>query len=137
MWLKVSGLTFPTRPLWLGLLRLVPTWDRSYSFSPHKVYSLSKKSATMVNITYDACRSSFRCFRSYMTLFVSNLLAESLRWTDSEGNTGVYNPGDIAWVLASTALVFIMVPGVGFFYSGLLRCVIIQSSRKIWLTALH
>jgi Amt family ammonium transporter len=33
----------------------------------------------------------------------------------------VYNPGDIAWVLASMALVWIMVPGVGFFYSGLLR----------------
>jgi len=29
--------------------------------------------------------------------------------------------GDIAWVLVSTALVWIMVPGVGFFYSGLLR----------------
>jgi Amt family ammonium transporter len=33
----------------------------------------------------------------------------------------VYNPGDIAWTLASMALVWIMVPGVGFFYSGLLR----------------
>ncbi|KAJ7071112.1 ammonium transporter [Mycena amicta] len=33
----------------------------------------------------------------------------------------VYNMGDIAWVLASTALVWIMVPGVGLFYSGLLR----------------
>jgi Amt family ammonium transporter len=33
----------------------------------------------------------------------------------------VYNGGDIAWTLASTALVWIMVPGVGFFYSGLLR----------------
>jgi Amt family ammonium transporter len=33
----------------------------------------------------------------------------------------VYSPGDIAWVLASTTLVWIMVPGVGFFYSGLLR----------------
>lgn len=33
----------------------------------------------------------------------------------------VYSPGDIAWVLASTALVWIMMPGVGFFYSGLLR----------------
>ena len=37
----------------------------------------------------------------------------------SSGN--VYNLGDIAWVLASTALVWIMIPGVGFFYSGLLR----------------
>ncbi|KAG6897484.1 hypothetical protein C0992_001089 [Termitomyces sp. T32_za158] len=29
--------------------------------------------------------------------------------------------GDIAWTLASTALVWLMIPGVGFFYSGLLR----------------
>ena len=33
----------------------------------------------------------------------------------------MYNGGDIAWVLASTALVWLMIPGVGFFYSGLLR----------------
>lgn len=33
----------------------------------------------------------------------------------------VYNIGDIAWVLTSTALVWIMIPGVAFFYSGLLR----------------
>ncbi|CAG8440296.1 12159_t:CDS:2 [Dentiscutata heterogama] len=32
-----------------------------------------------------------------------------------------YDHGDIAWVLASTALVFIMVPGVGYFYSGMAR----------------
>ena len=45
-------------------------------------------------------------------------------WFDPDasppGNV-VYNNGDIAWTLASTALVWIMVPGVGFFYSGLLR----------------
>lgn len=33
----------------------------------------------------------------------------------------VYNPGDIAWTLTSTALVWIMIPGVALFYSGLLR----------------
>lgn len=38
-----------------------------------------------------------------------------------DGTQGVYNLGDIAWTLASTALVWIMIPGVGFFYSGLLR----------------
>ena len=43
-------------------------------------------------------------------------------WVDpDDGTTWVYNPGDIAWVLASTALVWLMIPGVGFFYSGLLR----------------
>jgi len=54
----------------------------------------------MVNATYDS--------------------SGDLEWSNSTGS-GVYNLGDIAWVLASTALVFIMIPGVGFFYSGLLR----------------
>ena len=30
-----------------------------------------------------------------------------------------YNPGDITWMLVSTALVWLMVPGVGYFYSGM------------------
>jgi Amt family ammonium transporter len=56
----------------------------------------------MVNITYDA--------------------SGVLNWYDPDtGSTVVYNNGDIAWVLASTALVWLMIPGVGFFYSGLLR----------------
>ncbi|KAJ8519248.1 hypothetical protein ONZ45_g3797 [Pleurotus djamor] len=37
------------------------------------------------------------------------------------GDIPVYNMGDIAWVLTSMALVWIMIPGLGFFYSGLLR----------------
>jgi Amt family ammonium transporter len=32
-----------------------------------------------------------------------------------------YETGDIAWMLTSTALVLLMIPGVGFFYSGLAR----------------
>ncbi|KAL4068504.1 ammonium transporter AmtB-like domain-containing protein [Scleroderma yunnanense] len=54
----------------------------------------------MVNVTYDA--------------------SGDLLWSNN-GASGVYNLGDIAWTLASTALVWIMIPGVGFFYSGLLR----------------
>jgi hypothetical protein len=50
------------------------------------------------------------------------LLAGQLNWFDPDtGETVVYNGGDIAWTLASTALVWIMVPGVGFFYAVLLR----------------
>ena len=48
-------------------------------------------------------------------------VAGDLNWVDDQGNTIVYNAGDIAWTLASTALVWAMIPGVGFFYSGLLR----------------
>ncbi|KAK7995490.1 ammonium transporter [Apiospora arundinis] len=32
-----------------------------------------------------------------------------------------YGSGDIAWILTSSALVLLMIPGVGFFYSGLAR----------------
>ncbi|TEB33117.1 ammonium transporter [Coprinellus micaceus] len=53
----------------------------------------------MVNVTYD----------------------ESGSITLPEDEEVVYSPGDIAWVLASTALVWIMIPGLGYFYSGLLR----------------
>lgn len=53
---------------------------------------------------------------AYFPLFA----AGDLEWSTSTAS-GVYNLGDIAWTLASTALVWIMIPGVGFFYSGLLR----------------
>jgi Amt family ammonium transporter len=33
----------------------------------------------------------------------------------------VSNPGDTAWLLMSTALVFLMIPGLAFFYGGLVR----------------
>ncbi|KAH8104419.1 ammonium transporter [Phellopilus nigrolimitatus] len=56
----------------------------------------------MVNVTYDA--------------------SGDLVWTDpSTGETALYNLGDMAWVISATALVWLMIPGVGFFYSGLLR----------------
>jgi len=56
----------------------------------------------MVNITYDA--------------------SNDLNYFDPATNTTViYNLGDIAWTLASMALVWLMIPGLGFFYSGLLR----------------
>ena len=40
---------------------------------------------------------------------------------DDLGGEVVYNLGNIAWMLMSTCLVFIMIPGLGFFYAGLLR----------------
>jgi len=55
----------------------------------------------MVNVTYDA--------------------SGSIIHTDTQQVATIYNPGDIAWTLASTALVWIMIPGLGYFYSGLLR----------------
>jgi Amt family ammonium transporter len=53
-------------------------------------------------------------------------------WDDANGKFVVYNAGDIAWTLASTALVWIMIPGVGYFYSGLLRRK--NALSMIWLS---
>jgi hypothetical protein len=47
--------------------------------------------------------------------------AGSIIATDHEGVAHVYHQGDLAWILTSMALIWIMIPGVGFFYSGLLR----------------
>ena len=55
------------------------------------------------------------------TLTLPFLAAGDLVWTDPDGNTVLYNLGDIGFVLISMALVLIMIPGVGYFYSGLLR----------------
>jgi len=38
-----------------------------------------------------------------------------------EDTAGVYNGADIAWVLISTALVFLMTPGLAFFYGGMVH----------------
>lgn len=38
-----------------------------------------------------------------------------------EDKNGVYNPADISWVLVATALVFLMTPGLAFFYGGMVH----------------
>ncbi|NCU04263.1 MAG: ammonium transporter, partial [Chitinophagaceae bacterium] len=38
-----------------------------------------------------------------------------------EDKEGVYVPADIAWILVSTALVFLMTPGLAFFYGGMVH----------------
>ncbi len=38
-----------------------------------------------------------------------------------EDKTGAYNGADIAWILVATALVFLMTPGLAFFYGGMVH----------------
>ncbi len=38
-----------------------------------------------------------------------------------EDKAGVYNPADIAWILVATGLVFLMTPGLAFFYGGMVH----------------
>ncbi|WVQ82013.1 hypothetical protein IAT38_004141 [Cryptococcus sp. DSM 104549] len=46
--------------------------------------------------------------------------SDTVYYTD-DGTPALYNNGDIAWIMTCMALVWIMVPGVGLFYSGPLR----------------
>jgi ammonia channel protein AmtB len=43
----------------------------------------------------------------------------------------VLNTGDTAWILAATALVMLMTPGVGFFYGGMVRKKNVAMKRMI------
>src|SRR5687767_9821374 len=36
-------------------------------------------------------------------------------------DNGTYNAADIAWVIVATALVFLMTPGLAFFYGGMVN----------------
>lgn len=58
----------------------------------------------------------------FLRLLIVCAAAGDLNWFDPDsGETVVYNLGDMAWIITAMALVWIMIPGVGYFYSGLLR----------------
>src|SRR5205807_4442736 len=46
---------------------------------------------------------------------------ESNTWVPGREGEVMINAGDTAWVLASSALVMLMTPALGFFYGGLVR----------------
>ena len=76
----------------------------------------------MLNITRDrTCKCNQIACRAKYALILAFVAGSLVIFDPAASAPYVYSPGDIAWVLASTTLVWIMVPGVGFFYSGLLR----------------
>jgi Amt family ammonium transporter len=47
-----------------------------------------------------------------------------------EDKKGVYNSADIGWILVATALVFLMTPGLAFFYGGMVHRKNVISTMK-------
>jgi Amt family ammonium transporter len=54
-------------------------------------------------------------------LIFAGVLATGLAVHAEEAAAPAINTGDTAWLLISTALVFLMIPGLAFFYGGLVR----------------
>src|SRR5438445_1036 len=74
----------------------------------------------MVNITYDTGELVLPLGGPTLSNYAF-LIALNLVINNNDETTITYNIRDIAFVICTMALVFIMIPGVGFFYSGLLR----------------
>lgn len=84
---------------------LIPLLEAPWSTSPTMPVSLTYIS--FINIIILIINHSFPA---------GDLLA-----TPTDGTQVLYNLGDMSFMICSMALVWIMIPGVGFFYSGLLR----------------
>ena len=56
-----------------------------------------------------------------------------------QGDASTYSPADIAWILVATALVFIMTPGLAFFYGGMVhrKNIISTMIKSIVLSLIH
>ncbi|MBS1921589.1 MAG: ammonium transporter [Bacteroidetes bacterium] len=57
----------------------------------------------------------------FSVLAVFALTASFIQPVADYANTGKYNSADIAWVIVATALVFLMTPGLAFFYGGMVH----------------
>lgn len=56
-----------------------------------------------------------------IVLFLFSILGIIFPANFSMGDTTGIDTGDVAWMLTSTALVFLMTPGLGFFYGGMMK----------------
>ncbi len=61
-------------------------------------------------------------FAPFLLLVIVSIIALFVpQLPNFQGDATTYNPADIAWVLVATALVFIMTPGLAFFYGGMVH----------------
>ncbi len=63
---------------------------------------------------------SFKQIAPFLVLAIVAIAALFVK-TEPNFDEGKYNGGDIAWILVSTALVFLMTPGLAFFYGGMVH----------------
>ncbi|MEO5649793.1 MAG: ammonium transporter [Ginsengibacter sp.] len=57
----------------------------------------------------------------FIALILIAIIALFIPSVASFDDAGKYNPADISWILVATALVFLMTPGLAFFYGGMVH----------------
>ena len=57
----------------------------------------------------------------FLALAVVAVLACFIKPVTDFADTGKYNSADVAWIIVATALVFLMTPGLAFFYGGMVH----------------
>jgi Amt family ammonium transporter len=57
----------------------------------------------------------------FVVLAVVAIIAIFMKPIADFGDTSKFNNADIAWIIVATALVFIMTPGLAFFYGGMVH----------------
>src|SRR5215212_3293898 len=63
----------------------------------------------------------FRKFAPFIVLALVSIAAVFVPSHALFNDGGKYNSADIAWILVATALVFLMTPGLAFFYGGMVN----------------
>ena len=72
---------------------------------------------------------SLKSILPFLILAIISVVAIFYPTANNFDGSKVYNSGDMAWILVATALVFLMTPGLSFFYGGMV-------SRKNVLTTM-
>lgn len=70
----------------------------------------------MVNITYGLVTGGTTADDATINTAGTDMIV-----TQDDGTLAAFDAGDIAWILTCTALVWLMIPGLGYLYSGLVR----------------
>lgn len=66
-------------------------------------------------------KSTIKQIAPFLVLALIAILSIFIKPTTDFADIGKYNTADITWILVATALVFLMTPGLGFFYGGMVH----------------
>src|SRR5712671_5806946 len=64
---------------------------------------------------------TFKQLAPFLVLLAIAIIALFVKPVADFADASKYSPADIAWIIVATALVFLMTPGLAFFYGGMVH----------------